>query len=135
MQRTSGIVAILAAAMLSGCVSIDDGGDSVITHTDHTITSAERDTLMAHLQSTLKAPGLRVRGLQSSENLTTGAVTVCGFVSGMTPAGTRSPEAVFGGMFSKDGRQFMLFGGGGKGQDADRAAQVRVMCGAAKIYL
>jgi len=135
MQRTSGIVAMLAAAMLSGCVSIDGSDDGVITHTDHTVTTSERAVVMAKLQSALKAPGLRLRGLQASEHLETGTVTICGYVSGISSAGSRSPEAVFGGQIIRSGGEFVLFGGGGQGQDSNRAAQVRAICAAAGIHI
>jgi len=62
-------------------------------------------------------------------------VTLCGYVSAIVPSGKRSPDAVFGGMFTADRRTFMLFGGGGKGQDAGRVAQVKSMCRIAGIYL
>lgn len=134
-MRTIGILTMLAAATLSGCVSIDDGGDGVIRHVDHTITSSERAAVMARLQASMKAPGLKVNGLQASESLATGAVTICGYVSGITSAGTRSPDAVFGGEIALAGGHFVLFGGRGKGQDPNRVALVRGACAAAGIYI
>lgn len=131
-MKKSAIMAVAATVFLSACVT---DGDGVITHTDYEISARDRAIVRNTIASQLGVTGVQFQGLEASESLSNGAVTLCGYVSAISPAGTRSPNAVFGGMFSADRTQFMLFGGGGKGQDASRIQQVRTMCGVAGIYL
>lgn len=131
-------MAVAAAAFLSACVTDEDsyGNDtSIITHTHHSITARDRAMVQSTFETRLRIKGLQFKRLEASEHLESGAVTLCGYVSGISPAGTRSPDSVFGGVFSNDGRHFTLFGGGGQGQDPGRIQRVKMMCGIAGIYL
>ncbi len=125
-MKVQAILIILSSLAISGC---ETTGDGVLTHTSYAMTAQDRAVVQSTLQSKLKAPGLVVEHLQASEHLDSGAITVCGYVSGTTPSGGRTKPAVFGGTFATNSRtSFGLFGGGGSGQDAGRAAAVRGIC-------
>lgn len=121
-------LAALAAIVLAGCETTGSGDT---THVTHSVTAEERALVQSTLSAKLKAPGVQIESLKATEHLGSGAVIICGYVTGITSAGTRSKPAVFGGMISANQKSaFSLFGGGGAGQDANRANAVRAICDA-----
>lgn len=133
-MRTRTIAALAGLVALAACETADEG-NAFITHVDYRVTAADRRLVEDTLASKLRAPGIRMSRVQGSENLADGSVTVCGYVSGITPAGVRSPEAVFGGVLSANRQTFSIFGGQGKGQDPSRVALVKSICQIAGVHL
>lgn len=132
-MKVKATLVFLSILAVSGC---ETTGDDALTHTSYAMTAQDRAVVQSTLQSKLKAPGLVMERLQSSEHLDSRMVIVCGYVSGATPSGGRTKPAVFGGTFTTTGRtSFALFGGGGSGQDTDRTAAVRAICKANGISI
>ncbi len=103
-----------------------------LTHTSYSVTSSDRAAIVQAMTKLLKVKGIEVQGLKGSESLTTGAIAVCGYVTGLTASGVRTKPAIFGGQFSTVQRSlFHPFGdGGGKGASADRIKVVKTICDA-----
>lgn len=128
------ILPVGAALFLAACVS--DQGTGATTHVTHSLNDTERAIVQTTLALKLNTTGVQLQSLKATEHLSSGARTVCGYVSGITPAGTRSNPAIFGGQFSTaDSSIFVLFGGPGAGADAQRTATVKAICAANEINI
>lgn len=132
-MKIQAALVFLSVLAISGC---ETTGDDVLTHTSYAMTAQDRAVVQSTLQLKLKARGLVVENLRASERLGSGAIAVCGYVSGATSSGGRTKPAVFGGTFTATSRtSFALFGGGGSGQDSNRTAAVRAICKANGISI
>jgi hypothetical protein len=126
-------VAAAAIIFLTGC---ETSGNVATSHVDHKITSEQRALVQATLSAKLKAAGVRIETMRATEHLSSGMIIICGYVTGITPAGTRSKPAVFGGTITSNQRSvFSLIGGGGTGQDSTRTLAVKTACQANEIHI
>ncbi|OCW55516.1 hypothetical protein [Hoeflea olei] len=133
MTKIHMALAAFSMIALTGC---ETTGGVATSHISHSVTAEERALVHATLSSKLKARGLQIEKLQATEHLDSGMITICGYVTGITPAGTRSKPAVFGGTITANQKSaFTLLGGGGSGQDASRSHAVKTICQANEIYI
>lgn len=133
MTKTLLALAVLSALSLAGC---ETAGSVATTHVSHSVTAEERALVQSTLSAKLKAPGLQIERMKATEHLASGMITICGYVTGVTPAGTRSKPAVFGGTITANQKSvFSLLGGGGSGQDVNRTHAVKTICQANEIYI
>lgn len=126
------LTAIVASAgmLAAGCVEMT-GDDGYLTHTEHTLTAAQRASVQAGMSGYLKVP-VQLSGLRASYLLSDGTVPVCGYVSA-TVNGKTSPPALFAGTLS--GGAFAPYKVPGQGQDPARIATVRAFCQAQHIQI
>lgn len=111
---------------------MDGGGDGYLTHTDHSLTSAERAGVQVAMNGYLKTQA-SLSGLRTSYRLSDSMVAVCGYVSAVVK-GMQSPPAIFAGTFAGPGStNFVPLRVPGKGQDPQRIATVRAFCHAEQI--
>lgn len=116
----------------AGCTTAGD--DGYITHSEHNLTASERAAVDRAMRNYLKVP-VSISGLQSSYDLQTGSVVVCGYVSGNV-GGRPTPPSLFAGTLQSPGSaDFVPLKVSGKGQDPQRIATVRAFCQAGQVSI
>ncbi|VDC24718.1 hypothetical protein XINFAN_01278 [Pseudogemmobacter humi] len=129
-MRLSFILSPLMVLVCTACV--DPGGDGVLTHSEHSLTAADRARIEAGMAGYLKTP-VQLSGLRSSYGLGDGNVQVCGYVTTVT-GGRTPPPALFAGTLLSSG-PFVPYRVPGAGQDPQRIAAVQAFCRSQQIEI
>ncbi|KAA0970700.1 hypothetical protein FPY71_09435 [Aureimonas fodinaquatilis] len=127
-MKAQNVVLLAATMLLAGC---DTARIEVPTHSSREVNQSEKAAVLHRLASDPSAPGIMIEHIEGSEHRQTGVLTVCGYVTGITPAGTRSRPALFGGQIEPvPPYKFTPFAAPGKGQNNQRTATLRSLCAA-----